>query len=357
LADIPNNKFYYAHVGDTRLYLLRDNTLVKQTKDQSFVGFLEDTGRLTEEAAMTHPKRNEINKALGFDPSIPIHSDYIETGESPFLPGDSILLCSDGLTDMINSSEITSILLKNTSLQKKGKELIEAANNAGGKDNITVVLVQNNKKPIKQKATKPVVVKKKGSPKSETTSSQIPERSIEAKPVRAVKSNKGPIIFLSLLSILSLGAFLWMYWQQKKSPSNTSLVNTEKTILEKKLQGAINYGSSDTLYLNDSVFGKSIVLTDTIWINSDSLYIKGFGNTITNDGLFAGPAFVISQQSKHVVLDSINFQNFNIAILVSNDALQLSKVHFKNCNVSVGYHYPSPDSTIAQDTSSNNTNR
>jgi len=161
LVDVPNNKFYYAHVGDTRLYLLRDNTFIKLTKDQSFVGFLEDTGRLTEEAAMTHPKRNEINKALGFDPNIPFNSDYIETGESPFLPGDAILLCSDGLTDMINSSEITSILLKNTGLQQKGQELIEAANNAGGKDNITVVLVQNNKKAVKQKATKPVVVKKK----------------------------------------------------------------------------------------------------------------------------------------------------------------------------------------------------
>ncbi len=104
LADIPNNKLHYAHVGDTRLYLLRDNSLVKLTKDQSFVGFLEDTGRLTEETAMTHPKRNEINKALGFDPNIPVQTDYIETGESPFLPGDAILLCSDGLTDMINST-------------------------------------------------------------------------------------------------------------------------------------------------------------------------------------------------------------------------------------------------------------
>ncbi len=100
-------------------------------------------------------------------------------------------------------------------------------------------------------------------------------------------------------------------------------------------------------------------LTDTIWINRDSLYIKGFGNTILRDSAFAssGPALVISQQSKHIILDNINFQNFNIAILVSNDALQLSNVQFKNCNISVGYHYPSPDSTTTKDTLSNNTNR
>jgi serine/threonine protein phosphatase PrpC len=359
LVDVPNNKFYYAHVGDTRLYLLRDNTLIKLTKDQSFVGFLEDTGRLTEEAAMTHPKRNEINKALGFDPNIPFNSDYIETGESPFLPGDAILLCSDGLTDMINSSEITAILLKNTNLEQKGNELIDAANNAGGKDNITVVLVQNNKKPIKQKATKPIVVKKKGFTKSENTSLKIPETTIETKPLKTTKINKGLIIFLSLLSIFSLGGFIWMYWQQKKSPSVISPLNTEKTLQEEKLQGAINDVSSDTLYLSDSVFGKSIALTDTIWINRDSLYIKGFGNTILRDSAFAssGPALVISQQSKHIILDNINFQNFNIAILVSNDALQLSNVQFKNCNISVGYHYPSPDSTTTKDTLSNNTNR
>src|SRR5687767_15515119 len=63
LADVSNNKFYYAHVGDTRLYLLRDKTLVKVTSDHSVVGFLEESGRLSEEAAMNHPKRNEINKA------------------------------------------------------------------------------------------------------------------------------------------------------------------------------------------------------------------------------------------------------------------------------------------------------
>lgn len=88
VVDLPGNRFYYAHVGDTRLYLLRDQSLVKVSKDHSFVGFLEDSGRLTEEQAMTHPKRNEINKALGFGEGIGLHTDYIETGESPFLPGD-----------------------------------------------------------------------------------------------------------------------------------------------------------------------------------------------------------------------------------------------------------------------------
>jgi serine/threonine protein phosphatase PrpC len=149
LIDIEHNQFYYAHVGDTRLYLLRDASLVKISHDQSFVGFLEDSGRLTEEEAMNHAKRNEINKALGFETSLAKDSEYIETGQSPFLPGDMLLLCSDGLTDMVGTAEITGIITQNSSLKDKCRELITAANQHGGKDNITVVLAQNNREAIK----------------------------------------------------------------------------------------------------------------------------------------------------------------------------------------------------------------
>jgi len=160
IADIAGNKFYYAHIGDTRLYLFRDDTLVKVTHDHSFVGLLEDSGRITEEAAMNHPKRNEINRALGFSADLNSQG-YIETGESPFLPGDTILLCSDGLSDMIDNSTITSLLITNESISAKAKELIAAANDAGGKDNITVVLVQNNKLPLQHTATRPATIAKK----------------------------------------------------------------------------------------------------------------------------------------------------------------------------------------------------
>ena len=118
-VDIKNNKFFYAHVGDTRLYLFRDQSLIKVTKDQSFVGFLEDSGRLTEAEAMGHVKRNEINRALGFDIAANFAGDYVETGESPFLPGDTLLLCSDGLTDLVNADGIRSVLSKKILLEEK----------------------------------------------------------------------------------------------------------------------------------------------------------------------------------------------------------------------------------------------
>ena len=163
VVDLTYNQFYYAHVGDTRLYLLRDYTLVKITRDDSFVGFLEDTKRLSEEEAMKHPKRNEINKALGFDPNINVISDYIETGISPFLPGDILLLCSDGLTDMIDSKTIMRVLTSRQKIPEKAKALVDAANNAGGKDNVTVVLLHNTNQRAVLEATRPTVLKKKKS--------------------------------------------------------------------------------------------------------------------------------------------------------------------------------------------------
>lgn len=145
VVDTENNQFQYAHLGDTRLYLLRDGSLIKIARDHSFVGFLEDSGRLTEAAAMRHPKRNEINKALGFQQQIELPDDYIETGQSPFLPGDMLLLCSDGLTDLVTRADITEVLTSKGSLADKATELVAMANAKGGKDNITVVLVHHDK--------------------------------------------------------------------------------------------------------------------------------------------------------------------------------------------------------------------
>ena len=198
LADVDNNKLYYAHVGDTRLYLLRDYALVKITTDHSFVGFLEDSGRLSESAAMSHPKRNEINQALGFNNTASMKEDFIETGESPFLPGDLLLLCSDGLTDRIDKDQITSILTHHPGLPFAAGLLIDAANEAGGHDNITVVLIKNNNKPVTHEASKPI------SKKENIEQMDIPPlRSASDK--KPPKLNKGWIYFLIGLIVVLLG--------------------------------------------------------------------------------------------------------------------------------------------------------
>jgi serine/threonine protein phosphatase PrpC len=124
-----------AHVGDSRAYLFRNGTLKRLTRDHSLVGELVRQGKLTEEQAEEHPQRSIITRALGPEPDV-----EVDTWTYPASAGDVLLLCSDGLTSMIPEERITEILATAPSLAAAGDQLIAAANAAGGRDNITVVL-------------------------------------------------------------------------------------------------------------------------------------------------------------------------------------------------------------------------
>lgn len=370
LADTKNNQFYYAHVGDTRLYLLRGNTLIKVTKDHSFVGFLEDSGRLSEEEAMSHPKRNEIDKALGFDPQISINTDYIETGESPFLPGDVLVLCSDGLTDMVNNSSMTSILIGEKNLQDKAKDLIAAANEAGGKDNITVVLVQNNKKPKKQKATKPAVALKKNEPaeeepilnEEEPVTNNAPEEIVEIPapkipgklsqmPIAHKKKTNGIVLLLSVLSVLLLAGFLWQLLKHKKG--NTFIGEESKTsrnIGEQQLLDSLNRAPGKTLFLTDTVYGRYINVTNPISIDKDSLYVYGNGIRLKSDSAYSGPGLLFAAGAKNIILENMVFENFDIGIITDSRIIQLKNIRFINCRVPVQYDFHFPANTYVNGT-------
>lgn len=335
IVDIENNQFYYAHVGDTRLYLLRDQSLVKVSKDHSFVGFLEDTGRLSEEAAMKHPKRNEINKALGFGMQPKNTDDYIETGHSPFLPGDMLLLCSDGLTDMVNKNDITAILLSNGSLEEKGKQLIDAANNGGGKDNITVVLVSNNKAPLQQKVMKPAAAKKKVNAEEPT----VPPDLIADNPNQwrvTKKRSRWLVPAIAFCGLVVLAA-VWLLLKNRNSVNDDEEIQITqaretRNHQEIKFQDVINTMPGDTLFLADSAFTSPLIISDTIWIQRDSLYIKSRPDfVIQSDSSYSGPGLVMSESCKHIVLDSLLFRNFKVGILVQNNALLLKNTRFDNC--------------------------
>jgi PPM family protein phosphatase len=124
-----------AHVGDSRAYLLRGGDLTRLTRDHSLVGELVARGKLTEEQAESHPQRSVITRALGPEPAVEVDVQVYQAR-----PGDVILLCSDGLTSMVPESRVKPILADAGSLEQAGRELIAAANEAGGRDNITVVL-------------------------------------------------------------------------------------------------------------------------------------------------------------------------------------------------------------------------
>lgn len=142
LIDTDRKVIDMVHVGDTRMYQYHNGELLKLSHDHSYVGYCEEIGELTEEQAMHHPRRNEISRSVGEGRHGVSDQSFLEAVEHPLLPDSILLLCSDGLTDLVTSAQIVSILEQNVSLEENTKQLINAANEAGGKDNITVVLVE-----------------------------------------------------------------------------------------------------------------------------------------------------------------------------------------------------------------------
>jgi len=136
-----------AHVGDSRAYCLRDGQLVQLTDDHSLVDELMRQGRLTPEEAVEHPQRSVITRALGPELAVDVDtSSYVGRA------GDVYLLCSDGLTTMVGEDQLAALLLANPRLRGAGEALIAAANAAGGRDNITVVLIRLEEVQVDQPA-------------------------------------------------------------------------------------------------------------------------------------------------------------------------------------------------------------
>jgi serine/threonine protein phosphatase PrpC len=123
------------HVGDSRAYLVRGEQMEQLTEDHSLVNELLKTGKLSEEEAQVHPQRSVITRAVGTDPDVDVDGFTIEAEE-----GDVFLICSDGLSDMVEDEEILELLHSNRDdLDKAVKALVAAANKGGGEDNITAI--------------------------------------------------------------------------------------------------------------------------------------------------------------------------------------------------------------------------
>ena len=125
------------HVGDSRAYLARDGALTQITTDHSLVEEMVRDGVLTPEQAEVHPQRSTITRALGIDPRVDVDEYPIE-----LQPGDRILFCSDGLTTMVRPDEIAGILSREPDPKRAAQLLVDAANAAGGEDNITAVIIE-----------------------------------------------------------------------------------------------------------------------------------------------------------------------------------------------------------------------
>jgi chorismate mutase len=251
---------------------------------------------------------------------------------------------------MVNNSAITDILTSKKSLAEKGKALVDAANDAGGKDNITVVLVVNDKTPTKQQATKPVASAKKEADVIEKISDT---KSVAASAPVVEKKKGSSVPVLTFLCILFLATTLWLiyktYGAKEAIPdSGKQQENISKRQRNEQEQNFINSinTTNKEIFLSDSTNGKRIVITDSILIQSDSLHIFGNGTTFSSDSAFTGPAFVISPTCNYLLLDSVTFENFDIGILLQNEVLHFKNVQFRNCRVPIQYQYLFPNNTI-----------
>lgn len=135
-AYIENDTLAIAHVGDSRAYLLHEGTLIRVTRDHSYVEELVDAGEITADEARVHPNRSVITRALGSDPAM-----YADHFTLHIEEGDRLILCSDGLSSMIPDSDIENIATQSSSAQICVDNLVDAALAAGGHDNVTVVVV------------------------------------------------------------------------------------------------------------------------------------------------------------------------------------------------------------------------
>ncbi len=134
---IYKQKVYIGHVGDSRIYRIRKNNMKKITTDHSYVEKLIQDGEITREESYNHPKKNLLIKALGTDEEVEPDLIYTVLNKN-----DMLIICSDGLTNMIPEKEILDIVLNNSS-ENVADVLVDEANEAGGLDNITVIFVDN----------------------------------------------------------------------------------------------------------------------------------------------------------------------------------------------------------------------
>lgn len=196
------------HVGDSRAYLIRDGRLEQLTDDHSLVAELVRSGKLTPEEAETHPQRSVITRALGTEADVDVDTFSVQSA-----PGDLFLLCSDGLTSMVDDETILDAVERNRAdLEEAAKALINAANRSGGEDNITVVFFEVDGGAEPEEKTEDTVIT------ADSTENEDTIDESDAQPAIAVvePTRRGRVLpILGALAVLLIiaAAVLWLLGQ------------------------------------------------------------------------------------------------------------------------------------------------
>jgi PPM family protein phosphatase len=224
VALVEDGSVSFGHVGDSRAYLIRDGALEQLTEDHSLVAELVRSGQLSPEEAETHPQRSVITRALGSDPDVDVDTFSIDAR-----PGDLFMICSDGLTSMVEDDVILRTVEKHRNdLQTAAKALIRAANKGGGEDNITIVFFEIGDapgEPLEETAQYPALGGGEVRDFDEDTLDELdrvpavdtmivgPEDAAKfasaAKPKRPMRARVLPALALILIAIAVVAIVLW----------------------------------------------------------------------------------------------------------------------------------------------------
>ena len=221
-------EIFIAHVGDSRIYLQRNDQLYRLTKDHSFVQDLVDQGVITDEETETHPRKNQILKALGISSSLEpsVHSAPIHPTK-----GDKFLMCTDGLNGEINDEKINSIFNSHTEINKVGEELIKSALDAGGKDNVTLEIIEVLSSPFEESVFpnyNPVSHLKTDPENNDLKTTIIIEKA--PKNLKAENNNLKMILAAAFMVIIVGVVLIFLNKDEHKLITNEISLETEQTV-------------------------------------------------------------------------------------------------------------------------------
>ena len=262
LIETDKKQINMVHVGDTRLYLYRLGEMRKLSHDHSLIGYREEVGDLSEEEAMRHPQRNIIGRDVGSAHHETGDRDFLEAATFPLLSNSTLLLCSDGLCDMVTSMQMMQILKQEISLEEKVKGLIDAALTEGGKDNITVVLIEYQSNEPEKKEENTTIA---------PTNISI-EHVVETKEqiITQVEKKRSPVLKLILVAVVALlfGLVGGLFIPDKHNPVKTPVTIPQDTIKHETL----HIQTVDSLLIINEI--DTVLMKDTLSSNVNGIWIK-----------------------------------------------------------------------------------
>ena len=313
VAVVEDNVVTVGQVGDSRLYILAPGEIRKITHDHSPVGEREDRGELDEVAAMRHPRRNEVYRDVGTVEHRPEDADFIEITTEQIAGESVLLLCSDGLSDLVTSRQILSIVEAHAgNPHMAAKALVDAANEAGGKDNITVVIVEGPR-------FAPGVRRRLSSPRT-----TIPLQPIRPNPF----TSRWAFLLYALLFALALFYITKPHWSMTQTGPRFAWGVVREPIVWRvtnEIGAAVeNAEPGDTILVAPGTYNEQIRLRDGINLISErprQAIIRANGIAISGEDLRSGRVEGFKIEPDEAVYLQVGIQLFDSAVAVVDNEI------------------------------------